>query len=332
MDDEDRKKVFWLLKKYSSYTAWKALAEAYAEFLKAWEYAMEHADFTTHTDWYKTILDGQIAFEKGLPLLREGQRSVFRNSSTGYLGLAARATVFINRIMDPEEFIFDWMPNKNEVMAAHAKLEQRVLGLFSVRERPNLETPASFGKKSIFNLIYGPFNIPCELHPVPAPTTITCSTGEELSRTGIWEPEWTSASGLLKSLTATPSRLEKGCMNYLLAGAIAPKYQDGELDPKIDVTWRLIWEDKRYLDGTIPEEEKEYLAEVETPSAHPSRIRGLPEEVVPKTGWWHSPAKPNGEYTQWFEAGQRFPDIHSTSYGNVIWGYDPQEQAAPPKK
>ncbi len=65
--------------------------------------------------------------------------------------------------------------------------------------------------------------------------------------------------------------------------------------------------------------------------ASSGRLRGQPNEVVPKTGWWHSPAKPNGEYAHWFEAGQRFPDIHSTSYGNVIWGYEPQEQAAPPK-
>ena len=43
MDEADRKKVFWLLKKYSSYTTWQALGDAYAEFVTAWEYAIANA-------------------------------------------------------------------------------------------------------------------------------------------------------------------------------------------------------------------------------------------------------------------------------------------------
>ena len=103
MNEEDRKKVFWRLQKYSSFTAWNALGEAYAEFVKAWEYAMENANAgligPQITDWYKRILNGQIAFEKGLPLLREGGRSVFKRSSTGYLRQASGAMGFIRHII-----------------------------------------------------------------------------------------------------------------------------------------------------------------------------------------------------------------------------------------
>jgi len=69
-----------------------------------------------------------------------------------------------------------------------------------------------------------------------------------------------------------------------------------------------------------------------SPDSTVGRLRGLPNEVIPKTGWWHSPAKPNEQYLHWFEAGQHFPDIHSTSYGSVGWGYDPDEQKESPKK
>ena len=342
MNEEDRKKVFWLLKKYSSYTAWKALGDAYVEFAKNFEYAVVHADETNEfeTEALKDILDGQIAFEKGLPLLRKGRRSVFRRTSTGYLRQAASAIVFINRIMDPEEYVFDWMVNKEEAVTATNKLMLQRYGLFAANEPGDElyedERVAAFGQQTAFDPMDGPFNIPRQLSDVPTPTDTTVNTGVELPISGIWEPEWAISPSLLKSLTGTPVKLEKGCMNYLLAGSLAPQYKDGELEPEIDVTWRLIWADHRYEDGTIPEEEKEYLAEVAPTQADQplttARLRAEPNEIVPKTGWWHSSAKPNGQALHYFEAGQRFPDIHTTNYGSVIWGYDPNEQKAAPKK
>ena len=362
MNEEDRKKVFWLLKKYSSYTAWKALGDAYAEFVKAWEYAMSHTPGgggPYAIDWYKDILDGQIAFEKGLPLLREGQRSVFRNTSTGYLARAADAIVFVSRIMDPEEFVHDWMPNKDEVIRATKELDARTSGLLSTCEGD--DTPVvAYGMALMFRPLNAPFNYPSHLPDVPAPTDTTANTGEELAITGIWEPEWEIApsvddpspsrvglwnsvgqyaSGLLKPLDTSPAKIEKGGMSYLLAGTGAAKYKEGELDPEINVTWRLIWADQRYLDGTIPEEENDYLAEAvqEAPRPNHGRLRGLRNEIVPKTGWWHSIARPNGQALHYFEAGQHFPDWQFTTTGEVIWDYDPnqqqqQQQQQPPPK
>jgi Immunity protein 72/Immunity protein 71 len=337
MNEADRKKVFWLLKKYSSYTAWQALRDAYAEFVTAWEYAMANAKEVDvdnqNIGWTKKILDGQIAFEKGLPLLREGQRSVFRSTSTGYLKQAAGAIVFINRIMDPDEFVFDWMVNKDDVVTATNNLRIKRCGLFAANE-PNNPPGFKTGWSQKQDPLFGPFNIPSHLSDVPTPTDTTANTGEALPITGIWEPEWEISPGLFKSLTGTPAKVEKGCMNYLLAGTIAPQYKDGELDPEINVTWRLIWADHRYEDGIIPEEEKEYLAEAapEAPRPPTGRLRAEPNDLVPKTGWWHSTAKPNGQYLHYFEAGQRFPDWHTTHYGSVIWGFDPDEQKEPPRK
>ena len=330
MNEEDRKKVFWLLEKYSSYTAWKALGDAYAEFAKAYEYAIQHSEETDEdaSEWdrdhFKKILDGQIAFEKGLPLLREGQRSVFRNISTGYMKKAAGAIVFINRIMDPEEFVHDWMTNKDEVLAAATKLERSVSGLFSSNETsdpPGIKTGWPRKQKPLF----GPFNYPPALADVPSAQTTLVATNDEVPTTGIWEPEWEIPPGLLKSLTGTPAKLEKGCMNYLLAGAAAPLYQEGELDPKINVTWRLIWADHRYEDGIIPEEEAEYLAQA-TPAPHQERLRGLPNQLVPKTGWWWSPAFSGADALRHFNQGEHFPSTETTNYGGVFWYYDAERQ------
>ena len=71
---------------------------------------------------------------------------------------------------------------------------------------------------------------------------------------------------------------------------------------------------------------------VASPTPTTDRLRAEPNDLVPKTGWWHSTAKPNGQALHYFEAGQRFPDWHTTSYGSVIWGYDPDEQKEPPKR
>jgi len=49
-------------------------------------------------------------------------------------------------------------------------------------------------------------------------------------------------------------------MNYLHGGSPAPqakqKFGNDRID--VDVTWRLLWWDDRYRDGTIPREEQEY--------------------------------------------------------------------------
>ncbi len=73
MNEEDRKKVFWALKKRTSYAAWKALADAWQEFIKSWKHALQHANFSDpsiekgHTDSYKFFLDGQIALNRSSP-------------------------------------------------------------------------------------------------------------------------------------------------------------------------------------------------------------------------------------------------------------------------
>ena len=328
MHDNDRKKVFWLLKKYSSYTAWKHLGDAYERFAKAYGYAMSHAEpinvDNQNTGWYKRILDTQILFEKGLHALSLGEKTPFMNNSAGYLWHAPDNFSFFNKIMDPDEFEFYWMKNEKEVVEAHRAIDPAFDRQGTILERSSLPPVAAWGQKSIFTSFSirpndppPAFNFPAELADVPAPTDITVTTGGTVTKTGIWEPEWQTEEGTL----------DKGCMNYLLGGTEAPLYKDDwEPSPKFPVTWRLIWEDTRYKDGTIPEEEAEYLAPPPVALPGSERIKGHANEIVPRTGWWTTPALQGNDARRFFAQGEPFPDIQHTAYGEVIWTWDADKQ------
>lgn len=143
------------------------------------------------------------------------------------------------------------------------------------------------------------------------------ATGEEVTVTGIYEP-WLPINGKV------------GCPNYFLEGSRATDYQLEGTDEWVDVKWRLIWEDKRYLDGTIPEEEKAYIFDIENigikgiqnneESIEKLSIRaGL---VCPKTGYRFTVAQENSR--QYFRQGEILPEIKS-DWGEVYWYWDGDE-------
>jgi Immunity protein 72/Immunity protein 71 len=354
MTEQDRSKVFWLLKKYSSYTAWKALGDAYFAFSDAYYTAHKmrivrdiHApDRKEMDEWMaghlKEVLDGRICFEQGLPRLKQGDRSVWRRNSRGALAVGGNKIYFIGQIMNEREFVLDWMKNKSDVQLALSVLDEKNKGLGSVTERLPERGRATWGEKSVFDPFYGPFNFPLQLPEVPHPTNIVVATGEEVPFDGIYEPEWgplpnVPNPGLLDKIKtllgnkpslmddvdddglATVRHRDIGCMNYLLSCTQAPLYQDGELDPAIPVHWRLIWKDTRYLDGVIPDDEAEYLAPVVADLA--TRLRCKAGQPCPREGWWFTPA---GGDRQHFMLGQVMPEIES-DYGQTIWQWDQQQ-------
>jgi hypothetical protein len=96
-----------------------------------------------------------------------------------------------------------------------------------------------------------PFPIP--LPDVPSTKeSVIVRTGQPVPRFGIYEPQ-----------------VEDGGMNYLLEGAPAPMALDPEDDLRPAV-WRLIWEDTRYRDGMIPDEENLYFRPTEAPRPAPA--------------------------------------------------------------
>ncbi|WP_032867303.1 Imm72 family immunity protein [Acinetobacter sp. 1000160] len=143
------------------------------------------------------------------------------------------------------------------------------------------------------------------------------TTGEEVTVTGIYEP-WLPINGKV------------GCPNYFLDGSRATDYQLEGTDEWVDVKWRLIWEDKRYLDGTIPEEEKTYIFDIENIgikdtycyASSPEKLSVRAGQICPKTGYWFTVAQENSR--QYFKEGEILPEIKS-DWGEVYWQLDGEE-------
>ena len=345
MTDDDRKKIFWLLKKYSSYTAWKALGDAFQAFTDEWELAVKSAKPPLDSDdfWVealKAFWKGCDGFDKGLPMLKRGDRYIFTNNGNW---LIFEEFKYAARLMNMdgygEEYVHDWMVNKDDAFVAFKKIETFENCLL-ITEKKDLVTPATFKAETVFwtntwprHLDYAQFNFPPELDAVPESTATTIDSGKEVSITGIWEPEWPEVDGktsLLKNVVSlfaapAPQNLQKGCMNYLIAGTIAPLYQDTEKGAKMPVRWHLVWEDTRYQDGVVPDEEQDYLrinpvSAVEI--AAPEQIRCAANTPCPQDGFYFTPAKANSR--RHFKQGDIMPSI-GNDYGLTIWQWDEQQ-------
>ena len=75
----------------------------------------------------------------------------------------------------------------------------------------------------------------------------------------------------------------------------------------------------------LPGEYEDIQPEDDLSQSSVGRLRALPNEVVPKSGLWWSPAIDGGQPRR-FNQGERFPDIASTDYGAVVWYFDPEKQ------
>ena len=342
MTDDDRKKIFWLLKKYSSYTAWKALGDAFQAFTDEWEIAVKHADEQDEfiVGALKDFWDGCESFDRGLPLLKVGDRFIFMNKGNWRIySTFKNAERLMNADGYGEEYVHDWMVNKDDAFVAFKKIEPRK-DCLRITEKKDLTTSATFDTETVFwtntwprHLDYAQFNFPPELDAVPESTATTIDSGKEVSITGIWEPEWPdleSKKSLLKNVVSLfaeplPANVQKGCMNYLIAGTIAPLYQDTEKGAKMPVRWRLVWEDTRYQDGVVPDEEQDYLRikpAVSIEIAAPEQIRCAANTPCPREGFYFTPAQTNSR--RHFKQGEIMPSV-SDDYGMTIWQWDEQQ-------
>lgn len=52
------------------------------------------------------------------------------------------------------------------------------------------------------------------------------------------------------------------------------------------------------------------------------KLKGMPGELVPQSGWWVSPALGSEHGRRYFKVGEKFPDIKFTDWGLVIWTYN----------
>ncbi|QFZ82049.1 hypothetical protein GFK26_04420 [Variovorax paradoxus] len=127
-------------------------------------------------------------------------------------------------------------------------------------------------------------------------------SGEAIVLEGIYEP-WFFTGGI-------------GCPNYFLRGQTAHQYQPEGSNDLVPVRWRLLWEDRRYVDGTVPAEEAHYYVNVvaEISSSGRSVVSG---DLCPQTGNWLAPRLNNRQ--EYVERGQPMPGPASTPTGSVVW-------------
>jgi hypothetical protein len=309
MTQEDRKKIFWYLKRKTSYTAWKREADAFDRFADIFEKQVREEPLASGPDtlfepmnWeerYPEIIQGQVFYEQGLNRLKRGDRSVWLHNSESVFRHALKlANTWRTKIVFNGEHGDNYFPGmhvEDMKLALNSwYLAHQDTGYFA----PSHEASAYevFEKGRFDNHPY-----PAFLHDVPEPEPeVLIRSGEEVSIEGIYEPQ-----------------IKDGCMNYLSAGV--PAFTYGSSGPR-PVTWKLIWEDNRYLDGHISNEEALYFppqakpAEQQAAFVSADLITASTGQTCPKDGHWAVMNDLQGKAT--FKKGDKMPQHQGR---DVVW-------------
>jgi len=269
MTPDDRKKLFWYLKRKTSYTAWERQANAFDKFSAIFKTQVIEEPSTGNdlsgTDWeafYPQILKAQVLYEQALTLLKSGDRSVWLYNERGILrdaGFIAHHwhEVLVNHGLYGDVFLDGKYVNE---------MANAIQEFYDASNDVGYLQPAMNGGAAPecwttrWQAKFAKLSIPPRLPEVPVPTLQTLvRTNEPIPVFGIYEPQ-----------------IKDGCMNYLLAGAPAPSMEltNGKdyTGQQTSVAWRLIWEDTRYLDGIIHDDEALYFPFTEKVTAFLSHL------------------------------------------------------------
>lgn len=313
MADDDRARQLWLLRRRTSFTAWQRCRDAYAVYVDLLEkqckeepvgkmsskaLAREKVAYqqliaegviepfdmgqiegwdSNTTKWtsatYANALRGLALYDKGLALLKQGDRSVFQHTSRGLLEDAYHCAdrqydefvmggpkggdgkVFYGKYVAAIKAALEWASHEAGFSAGGLQCMVANMSAPSVwEETRQVYDPIDKRKKQVIGTSdlwkREAFHLK-ELPRVPQPVDeIFVRTGEPCPVFGIYE-----------------AMLKDGLMVYMCEGQEAFRYGEPCAYPGggQPITWRLIWEDKRYLDGTIPPEEVDYFPDVISP-------------------------------------------------------------------
>ena len=345
-----RRRLFWDIKKWASYTVWEHYAHTFDEFVKAYEDAVATwpKGEAPPDENLKYAYEAQELYPLGLAALRKGDRNVWRERDDGYLSDAAfAASKAMNGITD--EYTNELEGGERGV-PKYTVWTQRLEQLRLLKERAS---PAGgvyvFERVPIYadwkatafiehdpepwansSLDHDPGlydTVPYDCPPTPEVRPESVKSGERVTHSGIWEQV---VPGLPVGQTEA--------LNYFIKGTQAPwidvfNEADGPGQQTVEaVAWRLVWEDTRYLDGVIPVESEylnDYSAEPEavppseTATVEPQTGRVGANKPCPQAGFWWTPAKENSRH--YFDRGVSMPDFPDSSYGATIWYWDQQQ-------
>ncbi|QBH03053.1 Imm71 family immunity protein [Xanthomonas oryzae] len=311
----ERRQMFYQLKKESSFTAWNRMLELYQAWADVTERSVREADAKGWLEksgisesHYVRILKGLAHHEEGVRRLRKGDKRVFKFDANGEFVMGNRTVshwlelvwrIEIGDSLIKEEFTPLW----DEFSECLEKLRHLGNEIWAdIIEGRYFEDPAPNIYGRWFQENVSKMHFPLVIPDVPDPVENTLvATGSRIPCSGIWEPVDAPKPKKfsLFSKPDVPSGFLPyiGALNYLHGGSPAPQagqiVRDASID--IDVVWRLIWRDDRYEDGTIPEEEADYVfMESEPPpvqqeaatDAARRQVSAMSGQRAPQAGRW----------------------------------------------
>jgi len=272
--EHERKQIFYWLKQISSYTAWNRIFGFYQAWAQATEGCARQATGPGGPAGdYRLILNGLAHCEEAVLRLKKGDKRIFKFDANGELAMANRLRshwiTMLFRMEDGETLQRD----ENNT-PGWAQFHQTLVDLSDAWGECSPDILESQWLNEPAHTIYGDWfrenlpkmHFPSTLSDVPAPRDeVLIPTGKTIPHSGIWEPVDAPRLPLVSLFRSNEKPSGPlpiiGCMNYLHGGSIAPKAKQETKDDSLraSVTWRLLWQDTRYEDGTIPDEERDYV-------------------------------------------------------------------------
>lgn len=278
-NDDERRKIFHWLKRISSYTAWKRILGYY----EAWTLAIEKCrklaselgkenSSQITASHYIDALEGLAHFEDAVLRLKAGDKLVFKYDVNGLVALADRPRSYwgnyLVRVEWREQPAIEEpsSPGAIRFLNTFKDLSEAWGECSDILESKWLDDAAPYSFGNWLRDQLASMHFPDFLVDVPDPKApLLISTGNTIPYSGIWEPVEVPKSvgfSLFKKKEEPKGPFPiSGCMNYLHAGSPAPasRYEHQDESFSEPVTWRLLWKDTRYEDGSIPAEEDEYV-------------------------------------------------------------------------
>ncbi|MCO4862517.1 Imm71 family immunity protein [Cupriavidus sp. WGlv3] len=277
--DHERRQIFHWIRQISSYTAWKRILDFYETWAEAAENCRhlaslsgkEESSSVAESDHIE-CLKGLAHCEDGVLRLRHGDKRIFKYDVNGEFAMAGRPHAYwgnyVVRIEWGEHPVIDDnnTPGWSQFRTALYALAQAWGECSDILESRWVDeaAPLSYGNWTRDYL--QKMHFPTDLPEIPDPEeNILVHTGRTIPCSGIWEPVDAPKTNSF-TLFRKPQRPKgpfqiTGCMNYLHGGSPAPQASQDTGDDIVQtaVTWRLLWRDTRYEDGSIPAEEQDYV-------------------------------------------------------------------------
>lgn len=324
-NEEERRQLFYYLKRGSSYTAWAKLGPYYKAFVDIVRVAFEDTQnnppegkspLIPQSDM-ALLLNGYASYENAVARLGKGDKTVFK--FVGYGQPAAPhfceafrvITVWNQSLWLEASHGGDFPVGRSkfwpqiERALNHINDARFVCGCLQDRYT---DVPAPYDDMADLRdgtvLDFLPMlRITPNFPEVPVPKEdVLVRTGDSVPCFGIWEPVKAPLSkgfiGMFKRPEVPPDHKFEldGLMNYLHQGTAAPTigFEADDYRKKGRPTvWRLIWADDRYEDGTIPTEELEYKFEEPQdrpppppPPTEPDITYVFSGQPAPEAGTW----------------------------------------------